>query len=252
MDDRRPPMTNAPNGDFTEAAYRELLRVARERHAFRPFAAALTMADGVLWRHDIDMSPHRALALARIEREEDVVASYFVHLHSNFYNALEAEVVGTLKDIASLGHEIGLHFDPQFRKLAAGEHAELVRAVSLERDVLQDAIGVPVVALSFHDPDGFTDLEDDTIADLVNAYGPRLRKEFAYCSDSNGYWRFAPIGDVLREPGHACVQVLTHPEWWVPEAMSPRDRVARAIDGRAARAAARYDAALRAVGRENR
>jgi hypothetical protein len=47
------------------------------------------------------------------------------------------------------------------------------------------------------------------------------------------------------------LQVLTHPEWWVPEPMPPRARVARAIDGRAAYMAARYDAAMREVGREN-
>jgi hypothetical protein len=247
-------MTESSNVDFTEAAYRELLKTARGRYAFRPFAAALTMADGILWRHDIDMSPHRALALARIERDEGVTASYFVHLHSNFYNVLETDVVAKLKEVAALGHEIGLHFDPQFRRLAPGDHAGIVRAISLERDILHDAIGAPVVAVSFHDPDlaGFTDLGEDSIAGLVNAYGPRLRKEFTYCSDSNGYWRFKAIGDVLREPGHVRVQVLTHPEWWVPEPMSPRDRVARAIHGRASGAAARYDAALRALDRENR
>jgi hypothetical protein len=247
-------MSESSYDDFTEAAYRELLKTARGRHAFRPFAGALTMADGVLWRHDIDMSPQRALALARIEREEGVVAAYFVYLHSTFYNALEADVVAVLREIAGLGHEIGLHFDPQSARLTPADRAGLVRAVTLERDMLQDAVAAPVVAVSFHDPDvaGFTSLDDGEIAGLVNAYGPRLRKEFMYCSDSNGYWRFKPIRDVLLEPGHARVQVLTHPEWWVPEAMSPRDRVRRAIDGRAARAAARYDAALRALGRENR
>jgi hypothetical protein len=240
--------------DFTEAAYRDLLRLARSRYAFRPFANALTMADGVLWRHDIDMSPHRALALARIEREEQVSASYFVHLHSTFYNALEADVVARLKEISSLGHEIGVHFDPQFSGLAPADREGLARAVSLERDILHAALGVPIGALSFHDPDvaGFTDLADDTIAGLVNAYGARLRADFTYCSDSNGYWRFKPLQEVLVEPGYPRLQVLTHPEWWVPEPLPPRARVARAIDGRAAAASGRYDRALRALDRENR
>jgi hypothetical protein len=240
--------------DFTEAAYRDLLKLARSRYAFRPFTSALTMADGVLWRHDIDMSPHRALALARIEREEQAGASYFVHLHSTFYNALETDVVARLKEIASLGHEIGLHFDPQFSGRTPADREGLARAVSLERDVLQAALDVPIGAVSFHDPDvaGFTDLADDTIAGLVNAYGARLRADFTYCSDSNGYWRFKPLRDVLAEPGHARLQVLTHPEWWVPEPLTPRARVARAIDGRAAAAAGRYDRALRALDRENR
>ena len=239
--------------DFTEAAYRDLVKDARSRFAFRRFADALSVADGVLWRHDIDMSPQRALALARIEHEEGVAATYFVHLHSNFYNALEADVRSTLTEIAGLNHEVGLHFDPQFARVAPADTEELSRVVALERDVLQDALGVRVAALSFHDPDvaGFTDLSDDTIAGLVNAYGPHVRGNFAYASDSNGYWRFAPIRDVLAA-GHPRVQVLTHPEWWVPEPMSPRDRVERAIKGRADAALRRYDNALRGLGRDNK
>ena len=244
----------APAVDFTEDAYRELLTIARARYAFRPFAEALEMTSGVLWRHDIDMSVHRALALARIERDEDARATYFVHLHSAFYNAFEAGIVERLREIVALGHELGLHFDPQFGGLKPADHDALVRAVSHERDVLQDAVGAPVVAVSFHDPDvaGFTDIHDDRLAGLVNAYGDRLRKNFVYCSDSNGYWRFTPIRDVLQQPGHDRLQVLTHPEWWVPEPMSPRARVARAIDGRAASVARRYDEMLRAAGREPR
>jgi hypothetical protein len=256
VDDRGSPVMTLTSSDrdFTEDAYRELLKVARQRYAFRPFAEALETSSGVLWRHDIDISVHRALALARIEREEDVRATYFVHLHSNFYNALETEIVTRLRQIVALGHELGLHFDPQFTGSTPGDSDALARAVSRERDVLQETVDAPVVAVSFHDPDvaGFTQLDDDRIAGLVNAYGSRLRREFVYCSDSNGYWRFKPIGDVLAGPGHDRVQVLTHPEWWVPEPMPPRARIARAIDGRAASAARRYDEALRAHGRETR
>ena len=242
------------SADFTEAAYRDLLKVARARYAFHPFGEALEMTSGVLWRHDIDMSVHRALALARIERDEDAHATYFVHLHSAFYNAFEAGIVERLREIIALGHGLGLHFDPQFSGLMPADRDALVDAVSRERDVLQQMVGAPVVAVSFHDPDiaGFTDIHDDTIAGLVNAYGNRLRRDFTYCSDSNGYWRFAPIRDVLMESGHACLQVLTHPEWWVPEPMPTRARVARAIDGRAASVARRYDEVLHALGRDTR
>jgi hypothetical protein len=239
--------------DFTEAAYRELLRVARDRYIFRRFEDALTMTDGVLWRHDVDMSPHRALALARIERDEQVHATYFTFLHSTFYNALEADVVTKVKNIAALGHDIGLHFDPQFYGLTPRDGAALEREIVREREILESTIGAPVRALSFHDPDvaGFTEIRADVVAGLVNAYGSTLRTGFAYCSDSNGYWRFKAIGEVLRER-HPRVQVLTHPEWWVPNPMSPRDRIARAIEGRASSAARRYDEALRALNRENR
>src|SRR5947207_942721 len=130
--------------DFTEAGYRELVALARSRHAFRPFAAALDMTSGVLWRHDIDMSVHRALALAKIEHDEGVRASYFVYLHSTFYNALEPRIVDLLREIAALGHELGVHFDAQFHGLQPSDAAALERAVASERDLLAATLGVPM------------------------------------------------------------------------------------------------------------
>jgi hypothetical protein len=234
--------------EFTEGAYRALVQQARARYRFLSFADASTADAGVLWRHDIDISVHRALALARIEHDEQVRATYFVYLHSRFYNALEDAIVDRLRQIAALGHEIGVHFDSRF--IPAGMSA--ADAIAAERDVIAAAIGTDVRALSFHDPDvpGVSAGEADDIAGLVNAYGAGIKARFAYGSDSNGYWRFKPLAEVIGAAGDR-LQVLTHPEWWVPEPMAPRARVARAIDGRAAYMAAKYDAAIADAGREN-
>lgn len=233
--------------DFTEAAYRDLVRLARERYAFLLFGEAAAAETGVLWRHDIDVSVHRALALARIEQEEGVRATYFVHLHSRFYSALEDAIADRLRAIVSLGHDVGLHFDPHFTP-AMG--ASLEAAVAAEAAIVEHVTGARVSALSFHDPD--TTVNDaDRIAGLVNAYGRSIQDRFDYGSDSNGYWRHTPLPELIASGRHPRLQVLTHPEWWVPEPMPPRARIARAIDGRAAYLAAKYDAAIAAVGREN-
>ena len=65
----------------------------------------------VLWRHDVDVSMHRAARLAEIEAERGAVATYFVNPRSAFYNLLEPEIEVLLRRIRSLAHEIGLHFD---------------------------------------------------------------------------------------------------------------------------------------------
>ena len=82
----------------------------------------------------------------------------------------------------------------------------------------------------------------ETLVDVRRFPGSRRNPQFGQ----------EPLREVLAEGGHARLQVLTHPEWWVPEPLPPRARVARAIDGRAAAAAGRYDRALRALDRENR
>lgn len=233
---------------FTEAGYRELLRVAKARYAFRSFREFRDAPAGtVLWRHDLDFSVHRALALARIEAAEEVRATHFVLLHSGFYNALEAEVAERVREIVALGHDLGLHFDPRFH-----DGRDLDDALARERALLEDLFATEVTAFSLHNPDvaGWSDGRDE-IAGMVNAYGSYLTKNYGYASDSNGYWRFAPLDEVLAHGEHERLQVLTHPEWWVPEPMSPRDRVSRAIDGRARRQHARYDEVMSAMRREN-
>ena len=65
----------------------------------------------VLWRHDVDVSMHRAARLAEIEAERGAVATYFVNPRSAFYNLRSPKSRRLLRRIRSLGHEIGLHFD---------------------------------------------------------------------------------------------------------------------------------------------
>src|SRR5262245_2992730 len=100
--------------DFTLSNYRDLVRLARSRYAFRGYNDFEPNERLILWRHDVDMSVHRAIKLAQVEGEEGVRATYFLHLHSEFYNILEREVNGLAKELVSLGHDIGLHFDGHF------------------------------------------------------------------------------------------------------------------------------------------
>ena len=226
------------DSQFTEHRYRELVQLAKARYAFVSFTDYETAGPGsVLWRHDVDFSVHRAVALARIEAEEGARATYFVQLHSPFYNALEAEIAAGVREILDLGHELALHFDPRFYDHGAGP-PELTR----ERALLEDLFATTVVAFSLHNPslNGWRN-DRDLVAGMVNAYGPFLSTHYGYASDSHGYWRHASVAEVLVGGEHERVQVLTHPEWWVPEPLSPRDRVSRAIDGRAARQHARYE-----------
>jgi len=61
-----------------------------------------------------------------------------------------------------------------------------------------------------------------------------------HCSDSNGYWRFKRLEDVLMDRSIDKLQVLTHPVWWQDEVSSPRARVHRSIDQRASNLKDRY------------
>jgi hypothetical protein len=49
--------------EFTEAAYRRILQAAKGHYRFERFGTS-SAEPHVLWRHDIDISVHRALRIA--------------------------------------------------------------------------------------------------------------------------------------------------------------------------------------------
>jgi hypothetical protein len=235
--------------DFTEDRYREMLATARRAYSFEPFGTT-SEKPHVLWRHDVDFSPHRALRLAQIEAEEGVRATYFLYLHSELYNLLEADVFACIRSIVELGHWLGLHFDPSFYGIQRKD--ELIEKIGFECDLLTELVRRPVETLSFHNPTAWEQfLNDDRLAGMTNVYGRTISENYAYVSDSNGYWRHSRLPDVLTAAEERRLHVLTHPEWWQAEPMSPRDRLVRCIEGRARHSAEWYDDLLRMSGREN-
>lgn len=238
--------------EFTENGYRRLIDLACERYRFATFAERAEDRH-VLWRHDVDFSVHRALRLAGIEHERGVVATYFFMLRSSFYNLAEPEILDRARRIADLGHGVGLHFQAEGWPGATWDRATLEHRVAEDRDRLAQLLERPLDAVSFHNPEqmGGDTLEAASIADLINAYGRERRETYGYCSDSNGYWRFSPLGTVLEKNAHERLQVLTHPAWWTLEPMPPRARIERCIAGRAAAVMQRYDRDLVEAGRCN-
>ena len=239
--------------DFTTLRYAEILKVAKSRYRFLTFVNRHSQGSVALWRHDIDFSPQRALEMARVEADAEVVATYFVQLSSRFYNVFEPEIVTVVRQIGQLGHDIGLHFDPEAGIGGEDEEGDLARRLSFEADVLGHVAHRRVEAFSLHNPTTISSnvLNQPQYGDLINASHHSLREEFSYCSDSNGVWRHRPLESMVADPDVEKLYTLTHPEWWQAEAMPPRDRIQRCIDGRAAFGARYYDDLLSTYHRPN-
>lgn len=235
--------------DFTEQSYRGIVSQAVATWAFEPFGTA-SGDRHALWRHDVDFSPHRALALAEIEAGEGAKATYFLRIRGAFYNVLEPAVLAVIARIAANGHWFGLHFDP-VDPAAAGGLEDLTEAIDRDRRILSEAISQPIDAVSFHNPTTWAaeSVEADEVAGMVNAYGARIKERYEYVSDSNGYWRNRRLPEVVEAAEDERLHVLTHPEWWQETAMSPRERMARCIEGRAEHARRSYEDPVREWGR---
>jgi hypothetical protein len=166
--------------DFTEKNYRYLINCCGKNYTFISYDQYNSEGKNVLWRHDIDFSPHRALCLAKIEKEERVKSTYFIHLHSEFYNALEKDVANCIFQIIECGHYIGLHFDPNFypRINTTGNNVEACEYyLNLEKILIEKIFGVNVNTFSFHNPDigNWLQVDRDRIGGMVNtSVIPRL------------------------------------------------------------------------------
>jgi hypothetical protein len=96
--------------DFTLHVYLKILETALEEHyAFIPFVDYLGNKKDykkvIILRHDVDRKPVRALAMAQMEQELSIKASYYFRIVKRSFNER------IIKEIIRLGHEIGYHYE---------------------------------------------------------------------------------------------------------------------------------------------
>ncbi|PHS38639.1 MAG: hypothetical protein COA91_07685 [Robiginitomaculum sp.] len=238
--------------EFTEDKYRELLIKTKENYKFATYLEGRT-GRHVIWRHDLDHSIHQAYEIAKIEHDLGIVTSYMFTLRLPYYNILELDTQKIAREILKMGHKAGLHFDASAYENQKWSEGELEDVMIKERDLLSQSLDAPIEAMSYHDPTcgNLIDFDKDIMAGMVNCYGKTLRNEYGYCSDSNGYWRHKPIPEVIASGEHEKLHVLTHPEWWPPTAMPPRQRIERALLLHAQDIMKIYDDHLARSGRDN-
>ncbi len=239
--------------DFTETNYKNILQNAITRYSFIGYEDIKQISDNkeyILWRHDVDFSIHRSYALAKIEKELDVKATYFLQLGAEFYNLFEQEIKELIFKIRDFGHELGLHFDPTQYRINTKE--DLEKYLLFEKNIIEKLFDIKVSVFSFHNPtENIMKFDDYQYAGMINTYAKYFKENIMYCSDSNGYWRHEKLEDFLSKKDYGNRQVLTHPGWWQKQSMSPFDRVKRCINGRVEKRLKTYEKNLKKYGREN-
>lgn len=237
--------------DFTLKNYTLLLELAKKNYSFITFPK-YHQNNGkiIILRHDIEFSVPIALEMAKIENSLGVKSTYFVQLHADFYNALEKRTFDQLKEIESLGHSLELHFDIHFWGIKNEE--DLDKYLRIESQVFKTYFNKEPKVFSFHNTNKFTlSCEKDTYADLINVYAKRFKKDYGYCADSTGYWRYERLEDRLREAKDKILQVLIHDGMWQNEVLPPRRRIYKVIDEHAAYLKKSYDETLKKFGAKN-
>ncbi|MBQ6310482.1 MAG: hypothetical protein IJK74_02915 [Bacteroidales bacterium] len=222
--------------DFTLDNYRRLIRIALERgFSFIPYTSQKdVLRKEVLWRHDVEFEPDIALKMAEIEYEEGIRATYFFQLHSGYYNLFDRHYSEVFHKIKDLGHYWGLHFDCRYWGIA--DEKQLDEFITLDRSYMERCLGVGLEVFSFHNTTPFTQsCLNYKYGGLINVYSSYFKKNYNYCGDSLGYWRFDRLEDVLSDENVTHLQVLTHDANWSEEVLSPRKRFKKAIHDNAER-----------------
>jgi hypothetical protein len=226
-------MSSGWSSDFTYDYYRRLLDTVMAR--FQPILLK-DAPEGIpsaepqaVVRHDVDVSPLRALAMAEIEAEASFQSTYLFLIDTPLYRLEDQGCRSVLREMIAMGHDVGLHYEL---------HAVLrERAVSLrevEEQIQQDAdrlaqiTGQAVRAVSFHRPIATFLRGQMRIGGLVNAYAKELMEW--YISDSNGNWREGEPIPQIEARRHNLIQILVHPIWWGPEHLAAGERLAAFFD----------------------
>jgi hypothetical protein len=222
-------MTDFDTETFSPGAYRNLLRALKERN-YQPgrFDGLPVCGRTVLLRHDIDLSVDAAVSIARIEADEGWTSTFYALVSSDLYNPASAASRGSVREIADLGHEVGLHFDASVYANSGSGELDMTRletAAESECATLSHAVARDVRSISFHRPVPLLQGLNTDFAGRPHSYQPRYFSEIDYCSDSGGRWKH---GHPLQRPSIAAgepMQLLTHPVWWSRPGPNVPDKV---------------------------
>jgi len=212
--------------EFTFRWCRSFLeRLLAEGYRFRSYDEGVASGD-VLLRHDVDLSPERAVRMARMERDLGVSSTYFFLLGTPLYNPFQAPVRDAIREVESLGHDVGLHFStyqywPASRPPPESDIAE---AVAREQGVLETIVGTVVPTVSFHLPPPW--VMERTFEAFPSTFEPRFFGDIAYLADSRQRWRHD--GADIPNGGRP-LQVLMHPGLWASEDAPFEERIREAV-----------------------
>lgn len=215
--------------EFSLEGYGELLSVFKDASysfcGFEEIDSRLTEGHPfVVLRHDIDISLRPALEIAHIEYEQGIQATYFVLLNSPFYNALSRSNAELILQIHQYGHQIATHLD-----LAAYDN-DFARAL-MEVDIFAKFypfINTRLVSLHSSSYD-LQHMPIELSQQLNTVYGPAVRGEIAYLSDSTGRWRYGHPLDSQAFKTRKPIQLLTHPIWWIQEGETVAQKLERCL-----------------------
>lgn len=215
---------------FTFDWYERFLRELRARgYTCKGYDDPLGPGDLIL-RHDVDLSPKKALQMAQIEADLGMHAMYFFMISSPLYNVFHDTQRAVLADLHKYGHDVGLHFSTHQYWRDPPSTRDLVSRVQEEQDALRICLDELSDAVTFHCPPDW--VLGREFEGFTSGYAERFFTDIAYRGDSQQRWRRShPFSDGYPETIH----LLVHPGLWGERDLEYDRCVADAINHHSAR-----------------
>lgn len=204
---------------FTTDDYRSALEIGLERfdtigsaETVLSLAEAESKGSLLFLRHDCERDLGNALRMAEIEHNLGIQTTYFIRVHSEYYNPLLPQERQIIRAIRDLGHEIGLHYEPRFYET---QGLGLIEGIEQDRSILRMVVGQDSLlrTMSPHQPTlSPPDFQELARHDLVDVYTHPAFRSLRYYSDSGMKWREKTLHDAAET--ERCCQFLIHPDFW--------------------------------------
>ena len=119
-----------------------------------------------------------------------------------------------IKKIIAFGHEIALHYTPDYASFFGEEHVELFKR---QKKYLENAVNREILGISTHEPGNSKfQVEDSDLKKFglkYQAYSTIFTKDMKYISESSGRWREGCMCNFIKKNAPK-LSILTHPIWW--------------------------------------
>lgn len=130
--------------DFTLDKYRELCEAtANSKYALQTMKEYLTLRASpgklIIIRHDVDRKPEKAVKMAEIEREFGIGATYYFRFKKRVFQS------HLIKAIASMGHEIGYHYETMDK--AKGDCKKAIQMFKYELEEFRKVTEVKTICM---------------------------------------------------------------------------------------------------------
>jgi len=222
---------------FSFTHYRQMLQKLKSQgytfYTCKQFASVeIPQEPYIILRHDIEYYPEKAVEFARIEKELEIQSTFFFRVHAKEYNLFNFKYYTNLKEIASLGHEIGLHAETMDFAHISGENPNDV--IIKEKEYLSFLLGKSIWGVSPHGDlseynniDFWKENSAEDFGFMYMAYEDYFFNSTTYISDSLGRWKqypnkskqFHPISCLCQATStKQNIYVLIHPRTWYTKA----------------------------------